>query len=162
MPQETESQKYAKFVKWLWLKRTVQKDFHVNVLTESNAKADSSLPSPPLTQLESEDLFRFLESNKLVFLQGHVTSGGNVYSLNRVEDYKWEETIKELEKQNWKRSEWFLIVKKGILYVLSVAVAALLGAYMGFLAEKLVRTTVKSPPTEIDSKASSNSKTNQP
>jgi len=158
---KTQSQKYARFVEWLWSKKDIEADFHIDVLTGSNAKADTSLPLPPLTKLESQRLFRYLERIDLAIhkkIDGYYAS--DVYSLNTVLDYKWEETINELKKPKWQRSWWFLSFKKGIIYIVSISLAALLGAYAGFLADRLVKLTTKSQAPSMDSNSNSEEKTN--
>jgi len=87
--------KYLKFVKWLDKKKQLEFVFDVGVLEEHNLKKDASLPTPPLSHLDSRSLFSFLVSEGLA-----TQLKENVFELNRVAQWKWNNTIRELKKSD--------------------------------------------------------------
>jgi hypothetical protein len=145
--------KFAIFVEWLWTKRDVDMPFHPGVLTSTNL-ADQSLPRPTLTNLEAIDLFVYLKGLNLVFQKGQV-DGVEIYSINKIEDYKWKAAIKELKIPEWKRMTWYLEFKK----YLALIIAAFLGAAVGYYTKDLA-DYLKSPPSKQNTGNSSNSPSN--
>ena len=131
--------KFLPFVKWLFKKSELETNFHVGVLTASNVPVDSSLPTPPLSLLDSRDLFRFLQEKGLVFAEGTP----DAFALNRVETFKWKETIKELKKPDWRRSWLYLRVTGSLFFIVVTFLSAYIGVFTAHTTELLYDATMK-------------------
>lgn len=131
MRKKQEELKYLPFVEWLWSKRGVERYFDIGVLTNTNA--DGTLPKPPLSRVESDNLFSFLQEHGLATEKDHIQK--DVYRLNTVDEYKWNEFKKYLKKSYWRRSWWWNDLTRLPYYLLGLVVAALLGSYFGKMGE---------------------------
>jgi len=134
-----EELKYLPFIKWLWSKRNARKYFHIGVLTNTNP--DTTLPQPPLSEIESDGLFSWLQEQGLA--SEKEIMGKDIYRLNTVDEYKWKEMERGLYRPYWRRSWWWIDFKKVPYYLLGLILAGWLGSYfreMGSVAykEKLI------------------------
>ena len=94
--------KFAPFANWLWTKKDVENAFRITTLTKDNS-IDPTLPSPPLSTIESLTLFKHLEDLKLVYPHPD-PEGGTAYLINKVKSSEWKMEISELKKHAWQKS----------------------------------------------------------
>ena len=150
---------YVPAIRWLWGNRNKPFIFGTSVLTEDNRKQDSTTINPPLTPVESENLFQFLERKELLFRQqdGH-------YIINKVEGHKWKSLISDLKRWDWTR-HWFWTAWHKFFAVVFIA---LVSGWIAAVATKWtenklssVKPSVEHPTTQNPPIPSGSNKPNQ-
>lgn len=117
---------------WLWSKREEDLAFYPSTLTKSNT--DNSLPTERLTLSDSMNLFLLMEKYDLVF---KMENGS--YLLNKVEEYKWDEFVRELTRWRWTR-HWVI---KSVISILSFLIATFTGGLIGGLSASLITKIIE-------------------
>ena len=131
---------YIPALKWLWENRNKPYIFGTSVLTEENRKDDSTTIDPPLTPVESENLFQFLSRKQLLFKQGN-----GHYIINKVEAHKWNNLISDLKRWDWTR-HWFWTAWGKTIVLFTVTI---LGGVVGAIATKWTENKLSATKHEI-------------
>jgi len=125
--------RFVPFVEWLWSKRDEPYTFRVSTLTEANRRDDASVPVPPLTMVEAENLFLYLAKKDLVLFH----AATDAYIINKVDgDHGWKTAIKELKKPNWKRSAFLKKVSFSFWFIVAGLVGGFIGGCSGEIGKK--------------------------
>ena len=132
--------KFIPFVEWLWSKRDIPYTFRVSTLTEPNRREDSTVPVPPLTWLEADNLFQLLARKQMVFFKDGKDPS---YLLNKVEPHLWMEFIKELRKPDWQRARWFMGLSQVFRYIICGIIGGYIGGYFSTMGKKAAESPVQ-------------------
>ena len=136
--------KFYRFAEWLWSKKDREVAFRISTLTESNSHDDETLPSPPLSRIEAETLFRHLENLHLVYPVPD-PQGGTAFLINKTRPHEWENEISELKKPKWRRSSVFTIAAKGVGIIFLGYVGAVIEKHVDKLSKGPLKPPVEEP-----------------